>query len=375
MPLAWEQALRQALRPGEILQLVARSGPGAAVACTPARVFLIREEGLSGPTVWSAAWDQVQSVHLTETAAGGVLELALRDMAVAPAGGLQATFTILDRVKFEGVRQWIERQIQAGQSETAAPAAAGRCRCGAEIRPHTAYCPTCGTALGGFCPGCLHVVQAEDRFCGTCGLSADLSLPVLCPGCSGRLAPGGLWCPICGRRVMDVCPECGNRSVSGWTYCPYCAHRAGSPTEPGLLPADAVPAPAPWGAAAPPAAASQAELLNQQGAEAYGKDDYAKAADLFRQASELDTAEPLYLTNLSAALDELGEDDEAEAALKRAMALDGDNLNTLMSYGTYCAERERPGEAAKMWRRVMHLGPGTEEATEATRNIEHLGQL
>jgi Flp pilus assembly protein TadD len=180
----------------------------------------------------------------------------------------------------------------------------------------------------------------------------------------------GNFCPGCGQLLYRICGTCGTRQMSGWLHCPVCNRPSNSQENPvasipaGEIPATAIPA---VGGETPTALA---EILNQEGATAFENSQYDDAEQLFRRASELDPEEPLYLTNLAAALGELGREDDAWQALQSALSLDPDDPATLLSAGIFAIERERTEEAVAHWKRILEVAPDSDEAEEAKANLK-----
>jgi Flp pilus assembly protein TadD len=160
--------------------------------------------------------------------------------------------------------------------------------------------------------------------------------------------------------------------MSGWIHCPICNRPSESQEDlaamvEGDLPATAIPA---VGGATPEALA---EILNQEGATAFEREQYADAEQLFRRAAELDPEEPLYLTNLAAVLGEINREDEAQQMLHRALDLDPEDPATLLAAGVFAADRDRPDEAAQYWKQLLKVAPESEEAEEARANLQDMG--
>src|SRR5207253_1308158 len=108
-----------------------------------------------------------------------------------------------------------------------------------------------------------------------------------------------------------------------------------------------------------------AEILNQEGATAFEREQYDDAEQLFRRAAELDPEEPLYLTNLAAVLGEVNREEEAQQALQRALDLDPNDPSTLLAAGVFAADRDRNEDATFYWMQLLKVAPDSDEADEA----------
>ena len=46
-----------------------------------------------------------------------------------------------------------------------------------------------------------------------------------CSQCQKPVAPGFAFCPYCGAAVHGVCPGCGKTTEEDWKACPHCGHK------------------------------------------------------------------------------------------------------------------------------------------------------
>lgn len=245
---------------------------------------------------------------------------------------------------------------------------AGVCSCGAPIVAGAGFCNNCGRAVRPLCGVCNAAFAENARFCSTCGAPRTFARPAQCPNCTIRLIGLGNFCPGCGQLLYKLCNTCGTRQMAGWLHCPVCNRPADSQDaapafEDGQIPPTVVPA---VGGESP---AALAEILNQEGATAFEREQYEDAEQLFRRAAELDPEEPLYLTNLAAVLGELDREVEAEETLRRALALDADEPSTLLAAGIFAADRGRDEEAIRHWKHLLDVAPDSEEAEEARASL------
>lgn len=249
----------------------------------------------------------------------------------------------------------------------------GVCACGAPLRADAGFCARCGRPAHPLCGVCNSAFADKAEFCSTCGSPRSFARPPQCPNCNIRLIGVGNFCPGCGQILYKLCGTCGNRQMSGWLFCPVCNRpsdtQEAAPEIQGQVPPTAIPA---VSGATPSALA---EILNQEGASAYEREQYEDAEQLFRRAAELDADEPLYLTNLAAVLGELGKEDEAHRALQRALQLDSDDAGALLAAGYFAADRGRDAEAISHWKRLLKVAPTSPEAEEAKLNLEERNAL
>jgi tetratricopeptide (TPR) repeat protein len=215
------------------------------------------------------------------------------------------------------------------------------------------------------------VIEEKADFCSSCGAPRSFARPAQCPNCNIRLTGFGNFCPGCGQLLYKLCGTCGSRLMSGWLHCPVCNRPSESQemlqAQEGPLPPTALPA---VDGASPTALA---EILNQEGATAFEREQYEDAEQLFRRAVELDPEEALYFTNLAAALGELGREPEADQAIRRALEIDPDDPATLLAAGVFASDRDRHEDAAYYWNRILEVAPDSEEAEEARSNLEEMG--
>ncbi|MBW3621888.1 MAG: hypothetical protein KY468_00585 [Armatimonadetes bacterium] len=256
--------------------------------------------------------------------------------------------------------------MPAGES-----APTGVCTCGAPLPENAAYCANCGRAVRPVCGLCNTVFKEKAEFCTSCGAPRSFARPLQCPNCSIRLMGGGNFCTGCGQLLYKLCNNCGSRQMPGWLHCPLCnqpAESQGAPHgfSPEELPPTAIPA---IGGDSPQALA---EILNQEGATAFERNQLQDAEQLFRRASQLDAEEPLYLTNLAAVLGEMGREEEADQTLRYALQMDPEDPSTLLACGNFAADRGRADEAAGYWRKLIEVAPESEEAAEAQENLDDL---
>jgi serine/threonine protein kinase/tetratricopeptide (TPR) repeat protein len=92
------------------------------------------------------------------------------------------------------------------------------------------------------------------------------------------------------------------------------------------------------------------------GAFYYGRGKYAEAAEQFRKAIERSPGMYLGYSNLAAALEQVGQYDEAERALLSSLKLQ-ETAAGLLNMGTLLASKHRDGEAVTYYERALALNP------------------
>lgn len=75
------------------------------------------------------------------------------------------------------------------------------------------------------------LIEMYDRALEQEALLQQIEEPLVCPGCSRRVAETWIVCPDCRTQLRRPCPACGRPLDLRWQICPYCAHEPG-PTFP-----------------------------------------------------------------------------------------------------------------------------------------------
>jgi RNA polymerase subunit RPABC4/transcription elongation factor Spt4 len=68
-------------------------------------------------------------------------------------------------------------------------------------------CPICGTSI-----------EANARFCPSCGSATDLS----CPSCATAVEDSWHFCPVCSESLLRLCPSCGTFVAVTARFCKAC---------------------------------------------------------------------------------------------------------------------------------------------------------
>lgn len=118
-----------------------------------------------------------------------------------------------------------------------------------------------------------------------------------------------------------------------------------------------------------------AEAHNNLGGLLFTMKEFAGAAVHFGEASALQPEVPHHHANHGIALRHLGKVDEAEAAFRRALALDRDDSNSLYSFGNLLRDAGRLEQAEEPYRRAIVLEPGHVKAmTNLAQTLADLGR-
>lgn len=97
--------------------------------------------------------------------------------------------------------------------------------------------------------------------------------------------------------------------------------------------------------------------------------EYAKAADAFREAIEIDPSSPITHNNLGLAVMELGRMREAEASFKRAIALDGGYVNAHMNLAILYDRAGMDSLAISEYSSALQLEPSKASIRNALGNF------
>ena len=100
-------------------------------------------------------------------------------------------------------------------------------------------------------------------------------------------------------------------------------------------------------------------LLGQGHAEV-GRENYARAAEIYERAAALDASSAGARIGLGFALMELRRFDAAEKALEVAVSLNPDSVDGFYMLGKVCLELQKPEAARRHWRRAHALSPAFE---------------
>ncbi len=275
-----------------------------------------------------------------------------------------------------------------GEGATGGPAPAQRCpKCGTGLPPDAAFCVACGLQSRDLCWECGRPLETAWRFCPSCGGDAGEFGVVPCPSCREPVMREQAHCTHCGTQARALCGSCDRILRRSWSFCPECGATAaaeGEAAEPraastGDRPvvrraAPSTPFPGP-GDVKPTAGTGEAESLNQQGIQAYERERFDEAIDLFRRAIALDSDRATFHCNLAVAYGEKRMDDEAFAEYQRTLELDPRNARALVDLGYFYSEREQYEEARDCWERAIQADPSSPEAGEARESLQHLEQL
>lgn len=396
LPPRLKEALDQELHADEQLVLAARGRPREALTAIASRLLTLRE----GPTllepVAAEAYPlaEVTGIELREHAAGPALTWSIRgrpepvgfDVPAYEVGKFRRAAEVLGALLPDPAGG-----TAGGRSDTAGTTAARCPKCGASLPDNAAFCPACGLQTRDICWDCGRPLETEWRFCAFCGSENSELGVILCPSCRQPVSHGQAYCPWCGAEARPTCDECDRILRRSWKHCPDCGAAAPgevaaggweadtappqpSPARPGDRRAASTPFPEP-GDVRPTTSSVAAEALNQQGIEAYEREQFDRAIDLFRRALALDPDNDTFHCNLAVACGEKGLDEDAFAEYQRTLALNPANVTALVNLGYLYSEQERYEEARDCWERAIRAAPDSAEAGEARENLQSLEQL
>jgi RNA polymerase subunit RPABC4/transcription elongation factor Spt4 len=385
LPPRLKEALDGELQPGEKTVLTVRAQPREAVAATATRLIILREDTaiMGGASVDSYPMAEIGAVEVSDDGQGIQLTWQLRDEPEPVALHVPSYEAAKFRMLAEALRGLIARTASGG----AAPAAAIRCpKCSTALPEAAAYCPACGLQTRDRCWDCGRPLETQWRFCPDCGGDTTELGVVACPSCRQPVGQEHAYCVQCGAEARRTCDDCDRILRRAWQHCPDCGAPAPEADGGESEPAAAAPVPRPvrrepvalfpQPERAPPAGgAAEAEALNQQGIQAYEREQFDEAIGHFRRAVELTPDNATFHCNLAVALWEKGLDDEAFAEYQQTLALDPANARALVEMGSLYAQQERYEEARDCWERAIRVAPDSGEATEARQSLESLEQL
>jgi RNA polymerase subunit RPABC4/transcription elongation factor Spt4 len=388
LPSRLQEALDRELQSGEKPVVALRGSAPEAMAATAGRLLKLAEGSgaLSAATVEAYPLADLSDIAVRETRAGAALTWNVRGRSEPVVFGIPSYDVAKFRMAVNAVRRLLTQSASgAGGSE---PAATSRCpKCSAALPAQAAFCPACGLQSRDICWDCGRPLETGWRLCPYCGGDAGEPGVIPCPSCQASVARDYAYCPQCGTAARPTCDECDRVLRRSWQYCPDCgtpvsgesapgsgAESAASIDQPAPRRGPATPFPEP-GDVRPSGSSKEAEALNQRGIEAYERERFNEAIDLFRQALALDPGNPTFHCNLAVACGENGLDDEAFAEYQRTLSLNPSNVTALVNLGYLYSERERYEEARDCWERAVRAAPDSSEAAEARANLQNLEQL
>jgi len=90
-------------------------------------------------------------------------------------------------------------------------------KCGCELTEKCKFCPDCGKKYNP-CPGCGADLEEGITKCPECGYEK----PQKCPKCGVDIQKGVKFCPECGESLAKKCTKCGTAIEGNPKFCPEC---------------------------------------------------------------------------------------------------------------------------------------------------------
>lgn len=384
LPSGLQQALDRSLDAEKPVAAL-RGNPHEAFAATPTRLLILRAGTgiMDEVAVESYPLAEVSEIELVEAPSGFALTWNLRGRAEPLSFAVPGYDAAKFRMAASAIRRLLPASMSAGNPGKPAAGAARCPKCSSALPSESAFCPACGLQTRDVCWDCGRALETGWRFCPSCGGDATEPGVVTCPSCGGSVAREHTYCTQCGKEVRTTCDECDRLLRRSWTHCPDCGEPA-----PGVIPAGGaavrVERAAPRepstpfaepGDVLPAHSSEEAEALNQRGIEAYEREQFDQAIDLFRRALALDPRNATFHCNLAVACGEKGLDYEAFTEYQQTLTLDPSNVTALVNLGYLYSEKERYEEARDCWERAIRVAPDSPEAAEARASLENLEQL
>jgi RNA polymerase subunit RPABC4/transcription elongation factor Spt4 len=388
LPSRLQEAAERELQPGEKPVVVLRGSAQEALVATPGRLLALAEgTGAQGVvTVQTYPLGDVSEIMVRETSTGAALTWTVRGRVEPVVIEIPSYDVARFRMAVNTVRRLLLQS--AGGAEGGGGVTAARCpKCSGALPAQAAFCPACGLQSRDICWDCGRPVETEWRLCPFCGGDAGEPGVIPCPSCRTSVARDHAYCPQCGTAVRPTCSECDRVLRRAWQYCPDCGAEAAGESAAGRGPQRSSPATPPAtrrepstpfahpGDVLPSGSSKEAEAFNQRGIEAYERERFDEAIDLFRRALALDPKNDAFHCNLAVACGENSLDEEAFAEYQRALSLNPANVTALVNLGYLYSERESYEEARDCWERAVRAAPDSSEAAEARANLQNLEQL
>ncbi len=114
-----------------------------------------------------------------------------------------------------------------------------------------------------------------------------------------------------------------------------------------------------------------ARLRFSEGKEAIKNKDFAHAAELFGQATYLDSSMPIYYFHMGLAYEKLEKFREAEKALRHALKLDPYNADYLAELGHVYLKLDLPLRAQTIFEKALKFDPSDERAIKGLQQVRN----
>lgn len=118
----------------------------------------------------------------------------------------------------------------------------------------------------------------------------------------------------------------------------------------------------------------QAEALKNEGNKYLASGKPAQARDCYEEAIQLDSSNPVFYSNLAAALTALGEYEEAVQASQTAVELDPEYAKAWSRLGTALKQLGRREEALEAYQQCLLLDPSNDQTQQAIAQLQESGK-
>ena len=118
----------------------------------------------------------------------------------------------------------------------------------------------------------------------------------------------------------------------------------------------------------------QAEALKNEGNKFLASGKPAQARDCYEEAIQLDPSNPVFYSNLAAALTALGDYEEAVEASQTAVDLDPDYAKAWSRLGTALKQLGRREEALEAYQQCLLLDPSNDQTLQAVAQLQESGK-
>lgn len=93
-------------------------------------------------------------------------------------------------------------------------------KCGETYPINAKFCPACGNPYNP-CPNCKADLKEDAACCDECGYI----FPKKCPKCKAPIDANARYCPECGTQLFKKCPKCNSELIGTPKFCPECGEK------------------------------------------------------------------------------------------------------------------------------------------------------